>query len=60
MKCLSLIDLGVRICAKVSLCFRFDINLLRIISTPWEITLSGLLSIVSDFEREGHLRYKRA
>ena len=35
-------------------------NHLRIIPTPWEITLSRLLSIVSDFEREGHLKYKLA
>ena len=33
---------------------------LRIIPTPWEVTLSRLLSIVSDFEREGHLKYKLA
>ena len=33
---------------------------LRIIPTPWEVTLSKLLSIVSDFEREEHLKYKRA
>ena len=31
---------------------------LRIIPTPWEVTLSRLLSIVSDFEREGHVKYK--
>ena len=34
--------------------------LLRIIPTPWEVTLSKLLSIVSDFEREEHLKYKLA
>ena len=33
---------------------------LMIIPTPWEVTLSRLLSIVSDFEREGHLKYKLA
>ena len=33
---------------------------LRIIPTPWEVTLSKLLSIVSDFEREEHLKYKLA
>ena len=33
---------------------------LRIIPTPWEVTPSRLLSIVSDFEREGHLKYKLA
>ena len=38
----------------------FKWNYLRIIPTPWEITLSRLLSIVSDFEREGHLKYKLA
>ena len=36
------------------------IGRLRIIPTPWEVTLSRLLSIVSDFEREGHLKYKLA
>ena len=35
-------------------------NSLRIIPTPWEVTLSKLLSIVSDFEREEHLKYKLA
>ena len=35
-------------------------SVLRIIPTPWEVTLSRLLSIVSDFEREGHLKYKLA
>ena len=38
----------------------YRINILRIIPTPWEITLSRLLSIVSDFERESHLKYKLA
>ena len=39
----------------------FFLNItLRIIPTPWEVTLSRLLSIVSDFEREGHLKYKLA
>ena len=33
---------------------------LRIIPTPWEVTLSRLLPIVSDFERERHLKYKLA
>ena len=34
---------------------------LRIIPTPWEVTLSRLLSIVSDsVETEGHLKYKLA
>ena len=33
---------------------------LRIIPTPWEVTLSKLLSIVSDFEREEHLKYTLA
>ena len=33
---------------------------LRIIPTPWEVTLSRLLSIVSDFEREWQLKYKLA
>ena len=50
--------------------YRFDIpftctgdqnlTVLRIIPTPWEVTLSKLLSIVSDFEREEHLKYKLA
>ena len=33
---------------------------LRIIPTPWEVTLSKFLSIVSDFEWEEHLKYKLA
>ena len=42
-------------------CFQLICKLnLRIIPTPWEVTLSRLLSIVSDFEREGHLKYKLA
>ena len=42
-----------------SFCIMFICNL-RIIPTPWEVTLSKLLSIVSDFEREEHLKYKLA
>ena len=36
------------------------LHCLRIIPTSWEVTLSKLLSIVSDFEREEHLKYKLA
>ena len=40
--------------------FEFLLDYFRIIPTPWEVTLSKLLSIVSDFEREEHLKYKLA
>ena len=33
---------------------------LGVIPTPWEVTLSRLFSIVSDFEREEQLNYKLA
>ena len=57
------VKINIRILITFIFTYIHSVNLacvLRIIPTPWEVTLSRLLSIVSDFEREGHLKYKLA